>query len=91
MKPAEHGASWRGNENCLEPTQWNLKEPQQYSSYWKDHLQKSLSELWNSTIRSYFMYSGSESLYCTPETNITLDVNWNLNKTSLKKEAIVHL
>lgn len=37
------------------------------------------------------MYSSAESLYYTPETNIILDVNWNLNKTSLKKEAIVHL
>ena len=29
-------------------------------------------------------YESVESLYCTPETNTTLYVNWNLNK-NLKK------
>ena len=30
------------------------------------------------------MYESAESLYCTSETNITLYVNWNLNKNFLK-------
>ena len=32
------------------------------------------------------MYETVESLYCTPETTITLYVNWNLNKNFKKKK-----
>ena len=32
------------------------------------------------------MYGRVESLYCTPETNITVYVNWNLKKNLKKKK-----
>ena len=37
--------------------------------------------------KHWVMYGSAESLYCTPETNITLYVNitnWNLNKNFKK-------
>ena len=35
----------------------------------------------------WVLYRSIESLYCTPETNITPYVNWNLN-TNLKKISL---
>ena len=32
------------------------------------------------------LYGSIESLYSTPETNITLYVNWNLNKSFLRNQ-----
>ena len=36
------------------------------------------------------LYQSIESAYCTPETDITLHVNWNLNK-NLKKKIIAEI
>ena len=36
------------------------------------------------------MYGSVESLYCTPETNITcMLTNWNLNKNLRKKPRVI--
>lgn len=57
MIPAGHGVSSRGMQSSIWLLNlWNLKEPKEYFSNWKDLPHQPISELWCSIISSNFIF-----------------------------------